>query len=90
MLLAWSDSDDLAGVVITLAVDESESLGPRARDIDLDPGEPGPIAAYVLAPECCADDTSMCEVSGYGDCCSDDFGPIRLAGPGVAILQQRL
>ena len=64
MFIARADGDNLKGDVVELAVDKPKPLRTLTRDVELDPGKPGQVAADVSLAQLFADDTSMCEVVG--------------------------
>ena len=64
VFIARPDDDNLKGDVAELAVDKPEPLRPLTRDVELDSGEPGQVAADVSVAQLFADDMSVCEVVG--------------------------
>jgi hypothetical protein len=64
VFISRADGDNLKGGVVELAVDEPEPLRTLTRDVELDSGKPGQVAADVSLAQLFADDASVCEVVG--------------------------
>jgi len=84
VFIARADGDNLKGDVVELAVDEPEPLRPLTRDVELDSGKPGQVAADVSVAQLFADDASVCEVVGYHHCGRDHLQSISGQGRDVS------
>lgn len=85
VFIARADGDNLKGGIVELAVDKPEPLRPLTRDVELDSGKPGQVAADVSVTQLFADDASVCEVVGDRHCGRDHLQSIGGQGRDVSV-----
>jgi hypothetical protein len=75
VFVARPDGDNLQGDVVELAVDKSEPLRPLTRDVELDSGKPGQVAADVWVAKLFADDASSARSSAIATAAATTSSP---------------